>query len=129
MKEFDLEKAKAGHPVCTRIGNKARIICFDRKNYYSPIVALVESDGTEGICCYDNRGRYNDNGKECSCDLFMGTVKQKRWINIWKSLSGDIVSDGYFYSSKREAKLKAKNRMDDSNLFLYHKTVKVEWEE
>lgn len=31
MKEFDLEKAKAGHPVCTRNGNKARIICFDRK--------------------------------------------------------------------------------------------------
>lgn len=59
----------------------------------------------------------------------MGTVKQEKWINIWKSLSGDIVSDRCFYSSKREAKLKARNRMDDSNLFLYHKTVKVEWDE
>lgn len=31
MKEFDLEKAKAGHPVCTRDGHEARILCFDRE--------------------------------------------------------------------------------------------------
>lgn len=128
MKEFDLEKAKAGHPVCTRDGHEARIICFDRKND-SPIVALVEDSGIESTFCYDNMGRYSDDGKECSYDLFMESVKQEKWINIWKSLSGDIVSDGYFYSSKSEAKLRAKNRMNDSNLFLYHKTVKVEWDE
>ena len=29
MKPFDLEKAKAGSPVCTRSGEKVRIICFD----------------------------------------------------------------------------------------------------
>ena len=31
LKEFDLEAAKAGKPVCTRDGRKARIICFDAK--------------------------------------------------------------------------------------------------
>lgn len=41
MREFDLEKAKAGAGVCTRSGNKARIICFDAKGMY-PIVALIE---------------------------------------------------------------------------------------
>lgn len=30
LKEFDIEAAKAGKPVCTRDGRKARIICFDR---------------------------------------------------------------------------------------------------
>ena len=31
LKEFDIEAAKAGKPVCTRDGGKARIICFDKK--------------------------------------------------------------------------------------------------
>ena len=31
LKEFDIEVAKAGKPVCTRDGSKARIICFDKK--------------------------------------------------------------------------------------------------
>ena len=41
MKEFDLEKAKAGHPVCTRDGHEARILCFDRIEHH-PIVGLVK---------------------------------------------------------------------------------------
>lgn len=52
MKPFDLEAAKAGKPVCTRDGIKARIICFDvinKSNY--PIIALLEDKG-----CEDNRG-------------------------------------------------------------------------
>lgn len=31
MKPFDLEKAKAGAPVCTRNGYKAEILRFDIK--------------------------------------------------------------------------------------------------
>lgn len=31
LKPFDLNSAKAGKPVCTRDGRKARIICFDVK--------------------------------------------------------------------------------------------------
>lgn len=41
MKNFDLEKAKAGYPVRTRDGHEARIICFDREND-NPIVALIK---------------------------------------------------------------------------------------
>ena len=41
MKEFDLELAKAGFPVKTRDGKKARILCFDRIAS-TPIVALVK---------------------------------------------------------------------------------------
>ena len=32
LKEFDPEAAKAGKPVCTRDGRKARIICFDKND-------------------------------------------------------------------------------------------------
>ena len=39
MKEFDLELAKAGHPVCTRDGKPVRIVCFDAKGDF-PIVGL-----------------------------------------------------------------------------------------
>lgn len=46
MKPFDLEAAKAGKPVCTRDGRKARIICFDR-NWEYPIVALIECENGE----------------------------------------------------------------------------------
>ena len=29
MKEFDIELAKQGHPVCTRDGRKVRVLCYD----------------------------------------------------------------------------------------------------
>lgn len=41
MKNFDLEAAKAGAPVCTRAGFPARIICSDARNEEFPIVAMV----------------------------------------------------------------------------------------
>lgn len=52
MKPFNLELAKQGHPVITRNGKKARIICFDRKG--EPIVALIEVD-TKTYKCSDPR--------------------------------------------------------------------------
>ena len=48
LKEFDLEAAKLGKPVCTRDGRKARIICFDRIDSTGlnlPIVALIQCEG------------------------------------------------------------------------------------
>ena len=46
LKEFNLEAAKSGKPVCTRDGRKARIICFDAKGD-KPIIALVEAKGNK----------------------------------------------------------------------------------
>ena len=43
LKPFDLEAAKAGKPVCTRDGRKARIICFNAKRD-APIIALVTTN-------------------------------------------------------------------------------------
>lgn len=47
MKPFNLEEAKAGKPVCTRDGYDARILCFDAKNPYYPVVALVNIYGDD----------------------------------------------------------------------------------
>lgn len=62
LKEFNLEAAKSGKPVCTRDGRKARIICFDRKLLFKgisyPIIALVEDTAKE-----ETVYGYNEKGK------------------------------------------------------------------
>jgi len=71
MKPFNLEEAKAGKPVCTRSGRKARIICFDARND-QPIVALIEdADNRFEIAYnYDIHGKW-DEYKETARDLMM----------------------------------------------------------
>lgn len=126
MKEFDLEKAKAGHPVCTREGHEARILCFDREGQY-PIVALVKDAGNETIFSYNNMGRYSNDGRGYLCDLFMKSEKQKRWINLYKDKDGLLFPGLNLFESEKEAK----DRMEsgEKSNRLYYKTVKIEWEE
>ena len=57
LKEFNLEAAKAGKPVCTRDGRKARIICFDAK-CNKPIVALIYDCNKETVFQYLENGRF-----------------------------------------------------------------------
>lgn len=83
LKEFNLEAAKAGKPVCTRDGRKARIICFDR-NWEYPIVALIECEnGEEMISACDKDGKariYETQGT----DLMMLPEKKEGWVIIHK---------------------------------------------
>lgn len=83
LKEFDIEAGKAGKPVCTRDGRKARIICFDR-NWEYPIVALIECEnGEEMISACDKDGKariYETQGT----DLMMFPEKKEGWIIIHK---------------------------------------------
>lgn len=62
LKEFDLEAAKAGKPVCTRDGRKARIICFNAKTLCDyPIIALVENADNsiyEAAYYFSDKGEY-----------------------------------------------------------------------
>lgn len=126
MKEFDLEKAKAGHPVCTRDGHEARILCFDREGQY-PIVALVKDAGNETIFSYNNMGRFSNDGRGYLCDLFMKSAKQKRWINLYKDKDERLFPGLNLFESEKEAK----DRMEsgEKSNRLYYKTVKIEWEE
>lgn len=87
MKPFDLEAAKAGKPVCTRDGRKARIICFDAKRKDGKnIMALIPSKeypGFEDLVAYPNNGNYHG-GHENDGDLMMLPQKKEGWIIIHK---------------------------------------------
>ena len=71
MKPFDLELAKQGHPVCTRNGLPARIICFNARGVNSPIIALVEEDDDETPYSFPVNGKFYVEGAEDGMDLMM----------------------------------------------------------
>lgn len=122
MKPFDIELAKAGHPVCTRDERPVRILCYDfitPEN--NPIVALVKlNEKQEGIVCYTGNGKNYPNG-ECSLDLMMATEKKEGWVNIYNEGSNKRKSSITIYSTKEEAHLSRVGDCID--------TVKIIWEE
>ena len=121
LKPFDIQKAKAGKPVCTRDGRKARIICFDRKDDF-PIIALIESANCgEILQCYLNDGKCCHN-ETLDYDLMMLSEKKEMWINIYKSTTNYIPGGG-LYDTEEAAKAGADMADDD-----YITTTKVSWE-
>lgn len=123
FKPFDLEAAKAGKPVCTRDGRKARIICFDtinKGNY--PIIALLEDKGCEAIFYYNKDGKCNVGTER---DLMMLPEKKEGWVNVYKSynVGKKIPCMASIYPTKEEAKKSSVVGFD------YVDTVKIEWEE
>ena len=117
LKMFDLEAAKAGKPVRTRDGRKARIICFDRKDN-TPIVALIECvNHAEILQCVHNDGKcfHYDTSNN---DLMMLPRKKEGWVNVYKGGLLDTKS----YNTRKEAFDKACPRD-------YVDTVKISWHE
>ena len=121
LKPFDLEAAKAGKPVCTRDGHKARIICFDYNGETGdyPIVALVHYN--KGNKCYERVLKYTSDGlfnKYGYCqhndDLMMLPEKKEGWVNVYKERC---------YESKEEA---IRHIAPGTH---YIDTIRVEWEE
>lgn len=124
MKEFDLELAKAGHPVCTRGGRKARIICFDANDKYYPIIALVEMNGVEEVARYTNKGKWHiDSDRDL--DLVMTSVKHEGWINIHCDIDFPFYS-GIFKTKEEAERFYQQNDSVDKTKI---RTIKVEWEE
>ena len=77
MKEFNLEEAKAGKPVCTRDGKDVRILCFDRKEKSYCIAGLyIDEDGDEVLAAWTNEGR-DCEGSTCHFDLMMVDEEDK----------------------------------------------------
>ena len=120
MKPFNLELAKAGRPVVTRDGRKAKIIHINAVSDY-PIVALVEYPHPtphEESHQFREDGCYIDKDIPSNLDLFMVSVKRTGWINVypWSTVSPRVV-----HPSEQSAALNAAKSLI--------KTVKVEWEE
>ena len=118
LKEFDLEAAKAGKPVCTRDGRRARIICWDKKGS-APIVALIEHEDSEFDLSYHNNGSYMSEG-ESGNDLMMLTKKKEGWVNIFKDFEDTVCC---VYPTEKEALEDGETEKD------YITTIKIEWEE
>lgn len=123
LKPFDLEAAKAGEPVCTRDGRKARIICFDAK-CNKPIVALIYDCNKETVLQYLENGRFFVNQID-KYDLMMLPQKKEGWVNVYKSynVGKKIPCMASIYPTKEEAKKSSVVGFD------YVDTVKIEWEE
>ena len=123
LEPFSFEAAKAGKPVCTRDGRKARIICFDCKDQHYPIVALIECDDTEVVQNYSNKGEAII-GNEWDKDLMMLPEKKEGWINIIKTEDGGYCYNGEVHSDYNNAFIENINVLDNRGI-----TAKIEWEE
>lgn len=131
FKPFDLEAAKAGKPVCTRDGRKARIISFDRKFLFKgvsyPIIALVEDTAKEEtIYGYNEKGKVIiEHDTPYKDDLMMLPQKKEGWVNVYKSYNVGKKTPciASIYPTKEEAKKSSVVGLD------YVDTVKIEWEE
>ena len=123
MKPFDIELAKAGHPVCTRDGKPARIICFDCKGPRDTvmIVALIMESHGENVFRYKENGRFSADNVNHNNDLMMVPEKREGWINIYNEGSNKRKSSITIYSTKKEAHLSRVGDCID--------TVKIIWEE
>ena len=123
LRPFDLEAAKAGKPVCTRDGRKARIICFDAK-CNKPIVALIYDCNKETVFQYLESGRFFVDQID-KYDLMMLPQKKEGWVNVYKSynVGKTIPCMASIYPTKEEAKKSSVVGFD------YVDTIKIEWEE
>lgn len=122
MKPFDIELAKAGHPVCTREGEPVRIVCYDRNNTKYPIMALIDKGEYENYCSYTIEGKFSNNQEEIGNDLFMSPVKKEGWINVYKNGGKACTHSTDIHPSKEAA-------WNCRCTEYYLDTVKIEWEE
>lgn len=123
LKPFDLEAAKAGKPVCTRDGRKARIICFDLNNKNFPIVAIINCDTEENAYQYDIDGVCDEHDN--NLNLMMSPEKKEGYVNIYTNPRvGDRYSSNTIFPSKEEA-----IQGITKSLGNYINTTKIEWEE
>lgn len=120
MKPFDIELAKAGHPVQTRDGKKVRILCYDADSKDYPIVGLIETERLVEPFLYSTEGKVRC--CNVNLDLVMAPIKKEGWINIYTGVNGEFVSGSVF---KRETD--ALNNVIKE--FDYITTKKIELEE
>lgn len=123
FKPFDLEKAKAGHPVVTREGRKARIVCtdFNNSDEFSILSLISRDDGYEvpNFSYKDGKSAISDDH-----DLLMAPVKKTYHIIIYKDMY-QYFSTGLFDS------LKIVNEIEENldEKFEFVKTISFELEE
>ena len=119
LKEFDLEAAEAGKPVCTRDGRKAIFLTtLSNKNF--PVVAIVCCGQEENVYQYDINGVCDEHDN--NLDLMMLPEKKEGWVNLYREEDGTIET-----SMIRDSYDDAKNSISSSRNYI--DTIKIQWEE
>lgn len=123
MKPFNLEEylKNPSRKVVTRGGYPVRIVCTDAHDNNCPIIALVSrEDGTEDVFMYTKQGTFFDSEPDIF-DLFFTPEKHERWVNLYKSESGEYSLGASICISKEHAEVMAGRECIA--------TCKIEWEE
>jgi len=105
-----VKKTRGGHPV--------RILCNDRKNFFLPIVGLVDMGGAESVFCWDEYGS-SCPAENPKYDLVEEPTKITRWCNVYHT--DGAYKFGSFWGSEKDAK-------SSNDMHGYIKTIKVEVE-
>lgn len=128
MKEFNLEAAKAGKPVCTRDGHKVRILAFDIKIDDYPILAAVNCiNGKEEVVSYTINGKYNTNAEDSIYDLMMVPKKKQGWIAIFSNNSTPYLGiPTAIYNTKKDVEDAIKSVSGEDRVV---DIIQIEWEE
>ena len=124
MKQFNLEEylKNPTKKVITGSGESVRIICTNKLDSTTPIVALIYKGAEEVIQLYTKEGKVTNKYPCFEYDLFFAPEKKSGWINLYRMNS--IISPGpRAYDTKEEAESAAG---DKSN---YISTIKIKWEE
>lgn len=119
MKPFDLKKAQMGHPICTRGGRNARIICTDCAGTL-PIIALVELGSVEIACYYLTDGK-NASPSESTYDLFLAPIKNIGYVNIYQLLAGEPYCGRITLSPAKP--------VEKNGVRCLAEAIKIEWED
>ncbi len=113
MKAFNLRLAKQGHPVCTRDGHNARIVCWDYNSVVNdnrPIIALISEGENEVAVVRGLDGKVSQN-EESNLDLMMdmdgwelgykdAVAETCKWLKkefkAWNRISVEAIIDKYY---------------------------------
>lgn len=119
LKPFDVQKARAGKPVCTRDGRKARIISCSLRNKNFPIAAIIE-DEEENVYQFEANGVCDEHDE--NLDLMMFPEKRSGWVNVYKECDGEYYVEKVVYKIKGHA-------VENASSQNYVGTVRIEFYE
>ena len=123
MKPFNLEEylKNPTKKVITGSGKSVRIICTNKLDSTTPIIALIHKGSEEVIQLYTKEGKVTNKYPCFEYDLFFAPVKKEGWINLFKVNS--TMTTGEIYNTEEEAKSAIAKSL------VYISTVRIEWEE
>jgi len=122
-KPFDLDKARAGHPLVARNGSLGKFIAYipECKQGYRVLALIAGHD--EPTMHYDDGSVWGEEGNPSEHDLFLLGRTREGWINI-NQVHND--PSEHLHATGVYASQEAANKAENNNRIA---CVRVEWEE